>query len=85
VAVFLGANPQDLEDAAPAPLPLTLLLLADTLRLVVASAFGLALARQVTSLRVALLISALAAASDIPSVLAGSTKALVEGGAPALG
>lgn len=78
-----GSRPDTLLDG-PEPVPLMLLYVADTLRIAAAACVGFALARRVDSPRIALLIAVLATAADLFSVFAGPTKALVEGGAPAL-
>jgi hypothetical protein len=65
-------------------LPLAFLSLSDTLRVLAAASLGLALARQVTSPEIALLLAVVAAASDLFSVFAGPTRVLVERGSPAL-
>ena len=82
LAAFLGGRPEDL--TAPAVLPLVLLLLADALRVAAAVSLALALARQVTSPGAALLVAVVASASDLFSVFAGPTKALVREDAPVL-
>lgn len=82
LAIYLGGRPEDL--GAPAVLPLALLLLADSLRIVAAVSFALALARQVTSPGAALLVAFAASASDLFSVFAGPTKILVQEDSPAL-
>ena len=78
-AAYLGGRPETLVEG-PAALPLTLLFLADTLRMGAAVCVGLALARRVTSPGIALLIAGLATAADLYSFLAGPTQTLVEGG-----
>ena len=74
-AAYQGGRPEDL--AVPAALPLALLFLADALRMAAAVSLALALARQVTSTGAALLVAVVASASDLFSVLAGPTRALV--------
>ncbi len=82
LAAYLGGRPEGLED--PAALPLVLLFLADALRMAAAVSLALALARQVTSPGAALLVAIVASASDLVSVFAGPTKALVQEDAPIL-
>ena len=82
LAAYLGGRPEDL--GVPAALPLALLFLADALRVAAAVALALALARQVTSTGAALLVAIAASASDLFSVFAGPTKALVQEDAPIL-
>ena len=82
LAAYLGGRPEDLGVAAP--LPLMLLFLADALRVAAAVSLALALARQVTSPGAALLVAVAASASDLFSVFAGPTKALVQEEAPIL-
>lgn len=90
VAVVLGvlaallARPEALAEGPLRPIPLISLFLSDTLRIAAAATLGLALARHVTSPGVALLIAAVATATDLFSVFAGPTKAMVEGSAVAL-
>lgn len=79
----LAGRPEVFDDG-PWMLPLLVLYLANGLRLCAAASLGLALARYVTSPGVALLIAAVAAASDLFSVLAGPTKALLREDSPAL-
>lgn len=89
VAVALGvlaalfARPEVLAEG-PQPLSLISLFLSDALRIVAAVTLGLALARYVASPGVALLIAAVATATDLFSVFAGPTKAMVEESAVAL-
>ncbi|MDQ4064056.1 MAG: hypothetical protein M3122_09295 [Actinomycetota bacterium] len=78
-ATYLGGRPETLVEG-PAALPLTLLFLADTLRMGAAVCVGLTLARRVTSPGVALLIAGLATAANLYSFLAGPTQTPVEGG-----
>ena len=75
LAAYLGGRPEDL--GVPAALPLTLLFLADVLRMAAAVSLALALARGVTSTGAAILVAVVASASDLFSVFAGPTKALV--------
>jgi hypothetical protein len=82
-AAYLGGRPETLIEG-PATSPLALLFLAVAFRMGAAVCLGLALARPVTSPRIALLIAGLASAVDLFSVFAGPTKALVERGAPSL-
>ena len=82
LAAYLGGRPEDL--AAPAALPLALLFVADALRVTAAVSLALALARQVTSIGAALLVAVVASASDLFSVFAGPTKALVQEDSPVL-
>ena len=82
LAAYLGGRPEDL--GVPAALPLVLLFLADALRTAAAVAVAVALARQITSPGVALLVAVAASASDLFSVFAGPTKALVREDAPIL-
>ena len=89
VAVFLGiltallARPETLAEG-PRLVPMVALFLSNTLRIAAAATVGFALARHVTSLGIALLIAAVATATDLFSVFAGPTKAMVEGNASAL-
>lgn len=80
---ILASKPEALA-GDPGPTVLAALSLADLLRVLAAASLGLVLARYVSSPGVALLIAALAAASDLFSVFAGPTKALLEGESPAL-
>ena len=82
VATYLGGRPEDL--GIPAVVPLTLLFLADALRVAAAVSLALALARQVASPGAALLVAVAASASDLFSVFAGPTKTLVQEDSPAL-
>ena len=75
LAAYLGGRPENL--GVPAALPLALLFLADALRVAAAVSLALALARGVTSTGAALLVAVVASASDLFSVFAGPTKALV--------
>ncbi len=68
----------------PAILRLLALLLADAFRLLASAALAYALARHVTSVGVVLLIAGVATASDLFSVFAGPTRALVREDSPAL-
>lgn len=67
-----------------AVIPLLALFVSNILRISAAAALGISLARHVTSPAIALLIAAMATASDLFSVFAGPTKAMVEKNAPAL-
>ena len=82
LAAYLGGRPEDLSVAAT--LPLALLFIADALRVTAAVSLALALARGVTSPGAALLVAVAASASDLFSVFAGPTKALVQEDAPVL-
>ena len=82
LATYLGGRPEDLGVAAT--LPLALLFIADALRVTAAVSLALALARGVTSPGAALLVAVAASASDLFSVFAGPTKALVHEDAPVL-
>jgi hypothetical protein len=77
------ARPDNLENGSYFLLSLALLL-ANLLRIVAAASVGISLARHVGSVGVALLIVAVATASDLFSVFAGPTRTLVEEDAPAL-
>ena len=79
----LLASPEALAKG-PAMLSLFALLLANALRLLAACALALALARHVTSAGVALLIAGVATVSDLFSVFAGPTRALIRKDSPAL-
>lgn len=79
----LASSPEVFDDGSWI-LPSSILYLANVLRLCAAASLGLALARSVTSSGVALLIAAVAAASDLFSVLAGPTRALLREDSPAL-
>lgn len=81
-AAFLS-RPEALAEE-PEILPLLVLLLADTFRLTASVALAYGLARHVTSAGVALLIAGVATASDLFSVFAGPTRALVRKDSPAL-
>jgi len=89
VAVALGlpaafiSRPEVLTEE-PAILRLLALLLADAFRLLASAALAYALARHVTSVGVVLLIAGVATASDLFSVFAGPTRALVREDSPAL-
>ncbi len=67
-----------------AVVPLIALFVSNLLRISAAAALGISLARHVASPAIALLIAAVAAATDLFSVFAGPTKAMVEKSAPAL-
>ena len=77
------SRPEVLAEGAGA-LALLVLLLANVFRLVAAGALACALARHVTSPGVALLIVVVATVSDLFSVFAGPTRALVREDSPAL-
>lgn len=79
----LLASPEALAEG-PAMLSLFALLLANALRLLAACTLALALARHVTSGGVALLIAGVATVSDLFSVFAGPTRALIREDSPAL-
>lgn len=64
--------------------PLLALFVSNILRISAAAALGISLARHVASPAIALLIAAVATATDLFSVFAGPTKAMVEKSAPAL-
>lgn len=71
--------------AADAVLPiLAFLFSANALRILAAASLGLALARHVSSPGVALLVAGVATASDLFSVFAGPTRALLREESPAL-
>lgn len=80
LAAYFGGRPEDL--VVPSVLPLSLLFVADALRIAVA--VSLALARQVTSPGAALLVAVAASAADLFSVFAGPTKVLVQEDSPVL-
>lgn len=84
LAILFGGNPVSLQAPHPGPSPLVLLFFANVLLLAAATAFGLALARQITAPGVALLVAAVAAASDLFSIFAGPTKTLLAESSPAL-
>jgi len=81
-AAFLS-RPEALAEE-PVILSLLALLLANAFRLLAATALAYALARHVTSPGVALLIAGVATVSDLFSVFAGPTRALVREDSPAL-
>ena len=81
VLLTLIARPENLENGSWA---LLFLALANLLRIVAAACVGISLARHVSSAGVALLIVAVATASDLFSVFAGPTKTLVEEDSPIL-
>lgn len=83
VLATLPGRPETLAEG-PRLLPLVALFVANLLRVATAAIVGLALARYVSSPGVALLIAGVATASDLFSVFAGPTKALVQGDSPAL-
>jgi hypothetical protein len=83
VPAAFAARPEMLTEG-PGPLVLAALFVADVLRIIAAAAVGISLARQVSSMGVALLIAGVATTADLFSVFAGPTKALVESGSPAL-
>lgn len=89
VAAVLGvlsailSSPEVLVEDAGA-LTLLALLFANVFRLVAAASLAFALARYVTSPGVALLIAGVATISDVFSVFAGPTRALVREDSPAL-
>ena len=83
VLATLPGRPENLAEG-PRLLPLVALFVANLLRVAAAATVGLALARYVNSSGVALLIAGVATASDLFSVFAGPTKALVQGDSPAL-
>ncbi len=74
----------DILAEGPRFLPLAALVLSNTLRVICAASLALALARYVLSPGIALLIAGVATASDIFSVFAGPTKALLQWDSPAL-
>jgi hypothetical protein len=79
----LLARPENLENSSAFPL-LFALSLANLLRILAAASVGISLSRYVSSTGVILLIVAVAVASDLFSVFAGPTKALVENDSPVL-
>lgn len=83
---FLIAFPArpDVLAEGPRILPLAALVLSNTLRVISAATLALALARYVASPSIALLIAGVATASDIFSVFAGPTKALLQQDSPVL-
>ena len=83
VLAALLARPEVFEDG-PAVVPLLALFFSNTLRILAAAALGFALARHVTSPAIALLIAAVATVTDLFSVFAGPTKAMVEQSASVL-
>ena len=83
VLFALLARPEDLENSS-AVLLFFALSLANLFRLLAAASVGISLARYVRSVSVALLVAAVAVASDLFSVFAGPTRTLVEEDSPAL-
>ncbi len=81
VLFALIARPENLENGSWALLSLAL---ANLLRIAAAACVGISLARYVSSVGVVLLIVAVATVSDLFSVFAGPTKALVEEDSPVL-
>ena len=75
--------PEELKDV-PGVLTSVTLALADLCRLFAAAAVGVSLARYISSAGVALLVASVATASDLFSVFAGPTRALVEDESPVL-
>jgi hypothetical protein len=83
ILLALLARPENLEDGSGALASLALSL-ANLCRILAAASVGVALARYVGSAGVALLIAAVATASDLFSVFAGPTRALVDEGSAVL-
>jgi len=81
VLFALIARPENLENGSGALLALSL---ANLSRILAAACVGISLARYVSSAGVALLIAAVATASDLFSVFAGPTRILVEEDSPVL-
>ena len=75
------ASPEDLVDS-PGVLALLALSFANLSRILAAACLGIALARYITSVGVALIIVLAAIASDLFSVFAGPTRVLVEEDSP---
>jgi len=76
-------RPEKLEDV-PGVLASVTLSLSVLCRIFAAAALGVSLARYISSAGVALLVASVATASDLFSVFAGPTKALVEDDSPVL-
>jgi hypothetical protein len=83
VLFALLARPENLENGSGVLLSFALSL-ANLLRILAAASVGISLARYVSSTGVVLLVVAVATVSDLFSVFAGPTKALVEEDAPVL-
>lgn len=83
LVTVLPARP-DILATGPRFFPLAALVLSNTLRIISAGSLALALARYVLSPGIALVIACVATASDILSVFAGLTKALLQEDSPAL-
>ena len=79
----LLAGPEDLGSGSGVPI-LIALSVADLSRILAAACVGVSLARHVKSVGVALIVAAAAIASDLFSVFAGPTRALVQEGSPVL-
>ena len=79
----LGARPEDLADGAGF-LVLLALCIADLARILAAACVGISLARYITSVGTVLIVVVAAIASDIFSVFAGPTEALVRANSPLL-
>jgi hypothetical protein len=79
----LGARPEDLADGAGF-LGLLALCIADLARILAAACVGISLARYITSVGTVLIVVVAAIASDIFSVFAGPTEALVRANSPLL-
>jgi hypothetical protein len=79
----LGARPEYLADG-PGLLVLLALCVADLARIFAASCVGISLARYVTSVGTVLIVVVAAIASDVFSVFAGPTEALVRANSPLL-
>jgi hypothetical protein len=77
------ARPEDLVDGSGV-LVLLVLCVADLTRILAAACLGIALARYITSVGVALIIVLAAIASDLFSVFAGPTRVLVREDSPVL-
>jgi hypothetical protein len=82
-ASYFGGRPEEL-GGGTAALPMILLFLADTLRIVAAAYGGLVLSRPFASSGIALLAAGLVVAVDLFSVFAGPTRTLVENASPSL-
>jgi hypothetical protein len=83
VGFALLSRPEDLENGAGLLISLALVL-ANLSRIVATACLGISLARYVSSVRVVLLIVAVAVASDLLSVIAGPTRTFVEEESPVL-
>lgn len=83
-SLALLSRPEDLEGGGSGVLVLVALSVANLLRILAAACVGIALARYVESTGVVLIIVAAAIASDLFSVFAGPTRALMREDSPLL-